>query len=104
MNTKILYYTNSFFVVFASCFVFVLPLTSGYGIRSMASGVEDFLVAAGLVLYAISLALLALLVNKKVRDNLNVHLFNAGALSILVLSAYVILIPVYAISVFNSGL
>lgn len=104
MKANILYYTTSLFVSVISILVFVLPQAKSYRLGSSDTSFDDTIVASGLLLYVVSTFLLMLIAKKEVRENLDLKVLNAGGLSLLILSMYVVLIPLYAIALIKSGL
>ena len=104
MKVNILYYTTSLFVSVIFILVFILPQVTSYRLGSSDASIDDMIMAFGLLLYVVSAFLLMLVAKKEVRENLELKFLNAGGLSLLVLSIYVALIPIYVLAVFKSGL
>lgn len=102
---RLLYWVVSVIAAITSFLVFVLPLIPNIGDTSPIVGEGDFLIAVGMLIFLISIFLLAGLASKNIRlIVINGPAKKYGYLSVLILAAYVIGISYYIVLMLSSRL
>ena len=102
---RLLYWIISVIAAMASFLVFVLPLIANIGDTSPIFGEGDFLIAVGMLIFLISIFLLAGLASKNIRLMvINGPTKKYGYLAVLMLAAYVIGISCYIALMLRSRL